>query len=581
MISLLLAAALSATGAPEAPPAKAPAAPSAAAAPAPAPAPAKAPDPMVELRVPLFSGAFAETPVASVDGEPIRLRELTDVLGETHAAHGMPSAGKPTTASKQDVSKILQRLVTLRVVAAEARLMGMDDIAELKKAFASHREKVARQIVRERATAKVQPDPEEVKALVREATREVKLDSVLFKDKADAEAFRKAVEAGGDFKKLGQEAIAAGKASSGALEDWVKPEKLLPQLLAALEKIEKGKLARSVVATQSGVAVVLLVDERFPEDPIATAQAEETSRSFRRQAELARYFAALTKKHATVDRALVKNVDFGSAKAFRARRNDQRPLARIKGAKPVVVADLARQMEQQFFHGVERRADNKELVTMKDDFFNVLLFDRLLDREAELQGVKVTTEFEDRVGEFERGQLFGKFVERVLVPDVDVKESEALARYEARKADFTTPAMLTLEAVAFGDAKSSKAALDKAQRGAEFRWIAEHSDGRLPADEWKLQLGRKPVALGGLSPELQRSLRGAAAGDYRVHSEGDQHYVIHVVGEVPESVRPYPEVRQEVVNALYAEKLEAALDAYVAKLRETHEVKVYATRIDA
>jgi len=557
----LFAALLSAT------PAAAPAAPAVPPAQA-----VKAPAPAIMLRAPLYGGVFDETPVAAVDGEAIYLSELASILEQSHAE--MPGA---VAVKKQDVSKLVDRLVGLRIIAAESKVMGLHELKDVAKQLADQRAMTARAIVKERATAEVKSDPQQVEEIFKSKVREVRIDSVLFKAPDDAAAFHKAVTAGGDWKKLADEAIAAGKAASGALPEFVLPEKLLPVVRSVIEELKPGEVAKTPIATAQGVAVVRYLDERFPENAESRAQAEELSRGARVQVELIAYYERLAKKHAKIDWKLFKALDLDSAKKFEARRKDKRALVTIQGAEPLLVSDLVTELERTFFHGVARRADKKELNAKKEFFFNEMLFKRLLNREAELQGVFESAAFRTRYGDFERQLLFQKFIERVLLPGVEVTEAEAKAKYEANTAAFSTPPMVRLEAIAFDDAKAARAALEKGQRGAEFRWLLENTEHQVAADARNLDINPKPVVVSRMPPGLARSLEGAREGDYRLHVEGDQHWVLHVWGEIAPSVRPFEEVKKEVTNVIYGEKMDAALREYVEKLRAAHQVEVYVT----
>jgi peptidyl-prolyl cis-trans isomerase C len=538
---------------------------------------APAPEPQFELKAPLFLDAFADTPVATVDGEPIQVKELTAILMEAHAEHGMPGKGPPSV--KLDVLKLVERLVTLRVIAAEARTMGMAETPELARSFADNRAVVLRGMVKARATKGIQADPKEVDALTKLVTREVKLETVFFKAPEDVKAFVAAVKAGGSFTALAAEAVAAKKATPGDLAEYVRPDKLLPAVRGALEGVKKGELAAEPLQTAQGTAVIRLEDERYADDPDAKLQAEETSRSERKDIEFAAYLGRLRKEHAKVDRRLLAQVDFDSAKKFEARRKDERILARVDGMPPIKVSEVAEALERQFFHGVSRRADKKELNAKKQLFFDDLLNRRLADREAEVLGLKDRKEFKDRIGDFEREQLFSAFVTKVLAPDIEVKESEVKARYDANPGAYATPPMLRLEAVSYKDPKNARLALEKAQRGAEFRWLKENSDEQVAEGESNLAFDAKPLTIAGLPAGLARTLQGAHEGEYRLHVEGEQHHLVHVAAEVPAGVRPYLEVRGEVARAIYGERLDAAMREYLSKLREVHEVKIFLTKV--
>jgi hypothetical protein len=61
--------------------------------------------------------------------------------------------------------------------------------------------------------------------------------------------------------------------------------------------------------------------------------------------------------------------------------------------------------------------------------------------------------------------------------------------------------------------------------------------------------------------------------------EKDQHWVVHVSGEIPASVRPFADVRKDIVNVLYGERVDAALREYVGKLRGAHKIEIFVTRM--
>jgi len=557
--STLLAALLSAT-------------PPATASPAPQPAATQPGPPALELRAPLFDAGFAQTPVAAVDGERIPMAELTELLEETHSSATMGGQ------KKQDLARLVDRLVSLRIISAEAKGMGLHELPEVAKPLADKRGTTRRAIVKERATASVKADPAQVEAIFRSKVVEWRIDSVIFKAPEDAKAFHAAVLAGKDWKKLSDEAIASGKATSGELPDYVPPSKVLPGIRDAMEGLKPGEVAKTPFQTSQGFAVVRLLDERFPENDEARSEAEELARGAAVDVQMSNVYDALTKKLARVDRKLLASADFDSAKKFKARRTDARVLAAVQGGEPIRVKDLADAMEKQFFHGVERSADKKELNSKKQQFFDGLLFHRLLDREADLQKVDESPEFLARYGAFERSMLFQIFVQRVLLGGIVVKEEEARARYDANKAAFATPPMVRLEAVAYTDAKSARAALEKAQRGAEFSWLVENTENQVPAEERNLQIDGRPVVVSRLPAGLAKTLANAHEGDYRLHVEAEQSWIVHVSGEIPSAVRSFDEVKKDIVNALYGEKLDAALREYVDKLRSSHRIEIYATR---
>ena len=65
--------------------------------------------------------------VATVDGAPITLEELNRAIAAAHAERP-----QKTTAGRVDFSNIMDRLITTRLIALEARNMGLDELPEIK-----------------------------------------------------------------------------------------------------------------------------------------------------------------------------------------------------------------------------------------------------------------------------------------------------------------------------------------------------------------------------------------------------------------------------------------------------------------
>src|SRR5512135_3022371 len=84
--------------------------------------------PSLLLRIPLFSDRFEDFPVATVDGDPITLREFTRALAGAHEERT-----ETKEAGKARYTAMLDRLVTISLMVHEARNMGLDDLAEVKE----------------------------------------------------------------------------------------------------------------------------------------------------------------------------------------------------------------------------------------------------------------------------------------------------------------------------------------------------------------------------------------------------------------------------------------------------------------
>jgi hypothetical protein len=169
----------------------------------------------------------------------------------------------------------------------------------------------------------------------------------------------------------------------------------------------------------------------------------------------------------------------------------------------------------------------------------------------------------------------------VIVPGVKVTEADAKALYERRKAQFTFPQMYRLDGMGFGSAKTAQATLEKLKAGTDLEWLRANAEGQLKPEEQGFQLQGAPVSANTMPPSLAKVMTGAQRGDYRLYAsdDGKQHYVIRVLEQIPPSVKPYADVREELAREVEGEKIAAAVKDYTAKLRGVQKVDVIITRI--
>lgn len=526
-------------------------------------------------KVSLFAAASEDVPVARAGDEVITVRELTDALATAHGSH----AGE-TRAQKRDPMVIVDRLVDLRLMALEARAMGIADLPEYRAKVEAYRTTALRDLLKEGYTRDLKPDRQAVEKAYRDAVRAWKVRSALFAAEADASEMASRVKEGASFEALAAEAVAQRKAQSSGRSEVLPEKKMLPEVLAAVRRLAPGQ-ASPVIKVGTGFAVVLLEGEQFPDDPEAWAAAEWTVLSARRSQELVRRYQLLSKKYATVDRKLLARLDFEAKKpGMAALLRDRRTLVRILGESPVTVANLAKEIRSTYFHGVEEAVKSKRPLNLrKETSLDNLLGRRLFLKEALARGIQDTPAFRNRLRDYQTTLLVGAAVERAVVPGVQVAEAEERAYYQAHLSEYTYPRFFRLEGLAFGSERDARAALQKLRAGTDFKFLAQNADGRL--DPETVQLKLDGVVLNGaeLPADLQKSLAGAATGDYRLHDGGAEHYVIHVVEEIPPRARPFEEVRADARKKAAAEKLGQAVKDWVARLRQAYPVEVFLARI--
>ncbi|BDG09220.1 hypothetical protein AMPC_23330 [Anaeromyxobacter paludicola] len=535
-----------------------------------------------ELRAPLFSPKTAGCPIARVAGEddPVLLGELADALGQAHMA-GKSGARHGARPKDMDYKPTLDRLVDVRLLALEAKTMGLIDQPDARSALEAFKATTLRGMLQGQVTAKVKPDPAEVDKSFKAAVKQWKIRSVMFKQEAEAKRFREDLAKGKGFPELARAAVAAKKAEGGE-PGYVSGKKLLPELAHATARLKQGEVSEPVKTT-GGWVVLRIEGERYPKDAKALAEARAASLSSQQFKAIRRFYQELVKKYATVDEPLLKQLDFearGEA-GFQALAKDPRPLALIRGERPLTIADLTDDLSKKFFHGLDGPIKEHRVNPLKVDTFETLLGARLFAREAAERKLDQTAVFRAKVRQYERVLALNVFVEKVIVPGVKVTENEAKARYEKQKGELTVPAMYRLDGLGFKDRRTAEGAVQKLKGGTDLNWMRASADGQLDAEKQQLRFDGKVVSANGLPAGLAKVLSGAKNGEYRLFSSADgaEHYAVRVVEQVPPSVQPYADAREKLARELESEKIAAGLRDYAARLRKVQKVDVLITRI--
>ncbi|WP_245529813.1 peptidyl-prolyl cis-trans isomerase [Anaeromyxobacter dehalogenans] len=575
----LLLAVLVAFAAPQvasaAEPAKPDAAPKAAD-PSPASKPATtAPEPMAaRIEAPLFSPLFAQTPVARIDDQVVRLAELQEALAATHDER------KAGAATSPDFKAVLQRLIDSRLLIMEAREMGLDELPELKEQLAVFKDVTLRETLQQQLTKDVKPDALEVERVYKESVRRWKVRSLLFRQEEDAAAVKPALAGGKGFAELAKQLIAEKKAEGTGEPEVLPPDQTLPAVAAALKPLQKGE-ATTPLKLQNGFAVLYVEDIVYPSDPAKRAEAEKASVDRQSGQLLTAFRKELDRKYVKIDEALLRKIDFDAPKpGFAVLVKDKRPIVRIAGEAPITVGDLANAVGEKFFHGVEKPQQEKRVDKLKRPRLDGLIYKRVFTKEARVRKLDQSEEYLRAVEDQENSMVFGTFVQRVLVPDVSLKDEDLRAYYDGHRDEFTSAPLYRLEQVAFADMKGAQRAAERLARGTDFKWLKANAEGQLPPAQRALDFEGQLLSAKGLPEDLAGALGSAQVGDYRLHQgPRGQGYVVLVVSRTEPQVQPYAEARPDIQKKLFGQALNRAVTDWAAKLRAAHEIETFITRI--
>jgi parvulin-like peptidyl-prolyl isomerase len=193
------------------------------------------------------------------------------------------------------------------------------------------------------------------------------------------------------------------------------------------------------------------------------------------------------------------------------------------------------------------------------------------------QGIDKTPEFLGARADYENSVLFGAFVERVLRPEIQIAPGDLRQFYDQHIGQYTTPEMVKLRSLAFGNVSAAQAALDKLRKGADFRWMKANADGQVPSENEEVtRFSEGLVTVPGLPEAIRQALDGAEEGSFVLYRQGETYFhVLSVEKRVPSRVQSFEEVQKAALQQAYKEKLDNALRAWMERLRNAYGAKVY------
>jgi len=516
-----------------------------------------------------------EPVLATVNGEPIA---LADYYGELTDLHG--GAAEPATkVPRKNPAELLDRLINTELIVQEGINIGLDELPAIRRAVEQRSAEVLRDLLFERQTEHITaPDPEQVERLYRENVKQYVLRAVLMADEQAATEFVAAVRAGTDFDAEVQRLRERGLVQDAHAAKPISKSELLPHVARVVDGLSTGELSDALRVGQA-FTVLQLQGVRYPEDPEKRRAVERDVLRIQRIAAIQAYLEELKAKRVKIDQALLDGLDFESPEpGFDRLLTDDRSLATIDGQSPVTVAELAAQLQQRFFHGVERAAAEQKVNAKKAAVFDDLLNRRVVVAEARREELDESRGYRRRLRAYEDSLIFAKFVEKVIDPEIQLDDETLRRLYDAHVGEYTTPEMVRLEAIAFATRADAEDALTKLRDGADFSWIRQNAPGRVDAgtDPRLLELPDSPMVLASLPEAMAKAVQGGTVGDFRFYEDGGLSYVIRVNERIPSSPQPFESIRRELAGRAFGEQRQQRIEEWAKRLRDASEVEILA-----
>ena len=483
--------------------------------------------------------------------------------------------------SKLDKTKeeeLLNRLINLKLMIQEARKIGLDQLPEIKDMVDVYSRVTLREELIERGLKKVKPDEKEADEIYKKLIQEWKIKSVIFEKEDDAKKMEEEIKGGNVFDDVAKKAVADGTAKGGQEGVYVGQKDLLPEIAEAVSKMKVGAIS-PITRVKSGFVIFELEDVSYPENPEAKERARREALYRKREKVFKEYNDALVKKYVKINVKILDSLDFESKKpGFENLLKDRRVIAEIKGEKPITVGDLATQIGQQFFHGVQRAVESKRVNEKKIPVLEEILHKRVFRKEALRLGLDKTEVYKNKVKEYENSVIFGAFVQKAVVPDVKPKEEELKAYYNEHIKDYTYPKMMKINGLVFTKREFAEKALEKLRKGTDLQWLAENAEGQIDKSNSKdvLNFEGKLLTTKDLPEGVRKSVSGAKPGDFRLYESPEGYFYAFAIQDViPEKPQPFEDAKSQIAKIVFDDKLKKSVEEWAEKLRAASDVKIY------
>jgi peptidyl-prolyl cis-trans isomerase SurA len=210
---------------------------------------------------------------------------------------------------------------------------------------------------------------------------------------------------------------------------------------------------------------------------------------------------------------------------------------------------------------------------LKDVIENIKKENNIESDDAFLQQLqREGMSLDDLKRNIERSILSRQVISREVDAKIQIGEPEARADYEARKAEYTTPAKLRLQEIVIkGDAgeASQRAAqvLQRARAGEDFAALARELSSA-PSRSSGGDLGE--LAVGEMNPEVEKIALALAPGQIsEPFPRGDSLVILRLAGKSEGRVVPFEDVKAEILKRLKEERRADEYAKFIAGLRKT------------
>lgn len=504
--------------------------------------------------------------LASVNGEPLYVEDVSSVLGQMH--EGVAADQRDDF----DLDRMIFRLVNDTLLAQEARASGMGEDASIQRRLRNLRENLATsRLEKEEIIDRIELDPVEMERVYRKLFQIANLRIVSRKDEGEAREIRQELEAGADIEALARERSQDPYSMRGGLINDIPRMDLPGPIQEVVFSAQPGDLV-GPIRTGTGWSVIR-VDSLEPADLGQFEHRQGTVRNVivfdQKEALREDLLARLRETHP------VRLHEEAYDAIGVTRMSDGRLLPKIEDPDAVVIDAGGRQvLAAQFGQALAERwgtiTDPEIALAIKPILLDNLTVDELITAEALRRGYGDTPEVVRELHARDTNLLVNLYLNTVVAPQVEVSRDEMEAYYEENRDQFRKPPRMRISQLTVESKEEADRILALARSGAEFAWLAR----KYSTDRFRDSGGVIGWVLANQGPTaFIKDLGSARAGDLLGPTGSQIDWKLLRVDAVEDQGHyEFQEVSGNARQRLEEQEFLRLVDEYIRTLRERSEI---------
>jgi len=506
--------------------------------------------------------------LATVNGEPIYFEDLESLLSDLHSGTSQGQRGAP------DLDRMMFRLINDKLLAQEARALGMQDDEPIPARMARLRENLAvKRLEQEEIWTLAEPTTSELEQAFAKEYRTATFRMLTAYEEEEAERLLAELEQGADFEELARESSVDQYGPRGGLVKDLARFDMPRDLAADIFAMSPGDL-RGPFRTRIGWANILLESIADP-DPERFESATSSLRN------LVRYRKAESVKDSLGTRLRQAHPVVIDQEAVARIVDERLPDARLKAKVEDPEAVVARVGDrtitaEQYGKALGARwkgVRNEDAArAAKPLVLERLIRDQLMLAEALARGYANTPAVDKAVGAAESRLLIPRMLDEVVAAGIEVTQEEMESYYEEHKNQLHRPPQVRIGQITVTDLEEAERLAELLREGADLAWLArQHS-----TDAFREAGGDRGLVTPKRSGDpIEEALFEAQPGDVLGPTAyGENFLVARVIAREERGIYEFSEVAGNMRQAVFDAEFQASLHEYIQKLRSRSEIVI-------